>query len=182
MNKRLVTILAVAFAMATPSCVLAADHVGPPNLYPDPTLTQGKADTLSGAALMARYTAHCKAHRPSCTYSQSHRNVPSHVHEQVYVEYNVPEAARNIASGEVDHFYPLCAGGSNDISNLWYQPVDNRWNGQEFGFHEKDDLETWVCKQIKAGSLNPQDAYNRIRTDWVAYYLEVKPPHQNFGE
>jgi hypothetical protein len=27
--------------------------------------------------------------------------------------------------GEIDHFYPLCAGGSNDITNLWFQPATN---------------------------------------------------------
>jgi hypothetical protein len=30
----------------------------------------------------------------------------------VYDKYNVPQAKRNIANGEVDHLYPLCAGGS----------------------------------------------------------------------
>ncbi|HEY6343214.1 MAG TPA: hypothetical protein VIY49_17090 [Bryobacteraceae bacterium] len=25
----------------------------------------------------------------------------------------------------VDHFFPLCAGGSNDITNLWFQPEAN---------------------------------------------------------
>ncbi|HEY7390291.1 MAG TPA: hypothetical protein VH640_17370 [Bryobacteraceae bacterium] len=49
--------------------------------------------------------------------------------------------------GEIDHFFPLCAGGSNDITNLWFQPENNVWNGKNYGFREKDDLEAWICQQ-----------------------------------
>ena len=44
-------------------------------------------------------------------------------------------------SGEIDHFFPICAGGSDDITNLWLQPETNVWNGRNYGYHEKDDLE-----------------------------------------
>ena len=145
-------------------------HVGPSALYPDPNTTPGLADTLKVEDLTAVYTDNCPSHKTECTYSQDHRNVPREEHTQVYDEYNVPQAARNIHDGEVDHFYPLCAGGSNDITNLWYQPAVNMWNGRNFGFHQKDDLETWVCKQIKAGQLVPKEAFDRITTDWVKYY------------
>jgi hypothetical protein len=157
-------------------------HMGPAFLYPSPDLTQGKADTLSVADLAARYRDHCRPGKATCTYSEAHRNVPASEHTKVYEEYAVPLDKRNKRAGEVDHFYPLCAGGSNDITNLWYQPTDSTWNGQVLGFHQKDDLETWVCAQIKAGRLDPQVAFNRITSDWVAYYLEVKPPHQMSGK
>ena len=158
-----------------------SSHVAPPELYPNPQLTSGKADTLLLADLTATYSDHCPNSETSCTYSQDHRNVPTAEHTQVYDEYRVPSAERTIQSGEVDHFYPLCAGGSNDISNLWYQPVDVEWNGENWGFHRKDDLETWVCAQIKAGKLDPQEAFKKMTTDWVAFYEEVKPPHTNFS-
>jgi hypothetical protein len=160
----------------------APTHVGPPSLYPNPTLTPGVAATLNVSELTAVYSHPCPAHKPTCTYSQSHRNVPPEEHTQVYNAYNVPPAARNIQSGEVDHFYPLCAGGSNDLHNLWYQPAANQWNGRNFGFHEKDDLEAWICVQIKAGQLDPREAFQKITADWVRYYLEAQPPHQNFSE
>ena len=91
----------------------------------------------------------------------------------MYNEYNVPAANRNIRDGEVDHLYPLCAGGSNDLANLWYQPADNEWNGENFGYHKKDVLEAYICEQIKAGRLDPEVAYQKITTDWVAYYQEL---------
>ena len=152
-------------------------HVGPPSLYPDPTLTPGKAATLNVGALTAEYTRHCHHHKAECTYSQSHRHVPREEHTEVYDEYHVPPDQRHFHYGEVDHFYPLCAGGSNDIHNLWYEPAVDMWHGQNFGYHQKDKLEEWVCERIKAGQLDPKEAYDRITTDWVQFYLEVIHRH-----
>lgn len=147
-------------------------HIGPPRLYPDPSLTPGWADTLKVEDLTKRYTENCPSGKTSCTYSQAHRNVPRSVHTQVYDEYSVPQAKRNIENGEVDHFQPLCAGGANELKNLWYQPETNDWNGKDFGFHAKDKLEAYVCAQIKAGKLDPKDAYGRMTSDWVKFYLD----------
>jgi hypothetical protein len=158
---------------ATVSTAASAGHVGPAQLYPDPTKTPGLAATLKASDLTKRYTEGCPSGKSSCTYSQKMRNVPAAVHTHVFDEYNVAAADRNIKYGEVDHFYPLCAGGSNDIQNLWDQPADNQWNGENYGYHEKDKLETYVCEQIKAGKMDPKDAYNRIKSDWVKFYLDV---------
>jgi hypothetical protein len=147
-------------------------HIAPASLYPDPNLTPGLAATLNVDDLKRTYTDHCPDSKPTCTYSQDHRDVPGPVHKQVYDEYNVPPDQRNIKDGEVDHFYPLCAGGSNDIHNLWYQPAVGEWNGKDFGYHIKDKLETYICAQIKAGKLDPKEAYDRITKDWVQFYLD----------
>jgi len=116
----------MAAPLETPSQV---QRVGPANLYPNPELTPGEAATLNVDDLTREWIDNCPNHKPRCTYSQDHRNVPPAVHTAVYDEYNVPEEERNIKSGEVDHFWPLCAGGSIDIKNLWYQPAINEWNG-----------------------------------------------------
>jgi uncharacterized protein YgiM (DUF1202 family) len=150
----------------------SAQHVGPANLYPNPNMTPGLAATLSVDDLTKTYTDNCPDSKPRCTYSQDHRNVPASVHKKVYDEYNVPPHQRNIEDGEVDHFYPLCAGGSNDISNLWYQPAVGDWNGNDFGYHTKDKLEAYICVQIKAGKLDPKEAFDRITKDWVKFYLD----------
>jgi uncharacterized protein YraI len=156
----------------TGGAVTSAGHVGPANLYPDPSMTPGLAATLSVDDLTKVYTDNCPAPKTTCTYSQDHRNVPASVHTKVYDEYAVPQPKRNGTDGEVDHFYPLCAGGSNDISNLWYQPAVNPWNGKDFGFKIKDKLETYICVQITNGKLDPKDAYDRITKDWVKFYLD----------
>ncbi len=154
---------------------MTARRVGPDYLYPDPSLTPGRADALATAELTASYACPPSIHKPVCTYSESHRRVPEAEHKKVYESYSVPEERRNRESGEVDHFFPLCAGGSNDISNLWYQPAVNPWDGRNFGYHEKDALESWVCRQVKANKLDPAAAFQRMTQDWVAYYLEVRP-------
>jgi hypothetical protein len=133
-------------------------HVGPAQLYPDPSLTTGMADTKSADDLTKRWD--CPSGTPAksiskkdgkCTYSVAHRDVGSAEHKQVYDEYKVPASARNAQNGEVDHFYPLCAGGSNDIGNLWYQPAQNPWNGANFGYHQKDDLRPDQGRQARSG-------------------------------
>jgi len=160
----------------TDACIAGSidgvNHVGPPELYPDSMKTPGCAATLEVDDLTKVWTENCPGGKDSCTYSQSHRRVSKGERTFIYEEYKVPSAKRNIDSGEIDHFYPLCAGGSNGASNLWYQPIDNEWNGRNFGFKEKDKLEAWICKQIKAHKLDPQEAFDRMTKDWVKFYIE----------
>lgn len=155
----------------------AANRVGPDRLYPDPNITLGKAETVDLDDLTSDWECPTSIHKVDCTYSQAHRSVSKKTHTKVYDNYSVPAARRKIKFGEVDHFDPLCNGGSNDIQNLWYQPATNKWNGKNFGYHEKDDLETWICKQVKAGMLDPREAFEKITGDWVKFYMEVKPKH-----
>ena len=162
--KKIIATVAVATVIAG-GAYLTQSQV-PQGMYPNPLFTQGKADTLNASELQATYYGQ--------TYSQSHRNVNQAEHTQVYDEYNVPQNQRNIQNGEIDHLYPLCAGGSNDISNLWYQPINVIYKGQNVGFKLKDRLETWVCVQIKANRITPQDAFENITKDWYAYYLQNK--------
>jgi hypothetical protein len=115
----------------------------------------------------------CHKQAPPCTYSDSHRDVSAHLHKTIYDEYHVPQSQRNRQGGEVDHFYPLCAGGSNDARNLWFQPISNKWKGKNFGFKEKDTLETFICAAIKDKKLDPHEAFDRITTDWVKYYMDL---------
>jgi len=159
-------------AECTEGSVEGVNHVGPSELYPDPKKTPGCAATLDASDLTRAWTENCPGGKDSCTYSQSHRKVSSSDKRFVYDEYTVESSKRNIDNGEIDHFYPLCAGGSNKTSNLWYQPIDNQWSGKNLGFKEKDKLEAWVCKQIKANKLDPQEAFDRITKDWVKFYIE----------
>jgi hypothetical protein len=64
----------------------------------------------------------------------------------MYAEYGV-DPRRHVPAG-IDHFIPLWAGGSSDLTNLRFQPETNLWNGRNYGSHEKDDLEVWICREI----------------------------------
>lgn len=134
-------------------------------LYPNKLLTPGKAETLNAKDLTALYNGK--------TYSQSHRAVNDTLKKNIYAEYGViyPQPAGEY---EVDHFYPLCAGGSNDPQNLWLQPAHVFFQGEDYGYHAKDVLEAHVCAQIKNGNIDPQIAYKKITSDWIKYYQELK--------
>ena len=128
MRSHLVAVLLLSGTLAANSQTPA--HAGPDRLYPDPALTPGKADTVSVANLQANCECPTSTHKTNCTYSQSHRSVPEKEHNQVYDNYQAPQNQRNKKGGEVDHFDPLCNGGSNDISNLWFQPAKNKRNNK----------------------------------------------------
>ncbi len=180
-------------------------RAAPAELYPDSSLTPGKAATFSAAAIQKRYKCikrgkgSKKAKKGTCTYSQTHRNVPDRVKNAVYAAYDrlhpglaaycraldvrpAKRRAFTVGKGqrcEVDHFCPVGIGCSNEDKNLWIQRADTTYNGQPMGFHQKDDLEAWGIAQVKAGALTPEEFDRRIWGDWVGYYLDVRPQHSN---
>ncbi len=51
---------------------------------------------------------------------------------------------------KIDHYIPLCAGGSNDSRNLWPQ--------HESVYEVTDKLEALICEKMAAGRLKQKDA------------------------
>ncbi len=51
---------------------------------------------------------------------------------------------------EFDHLIPLCAGGGNDVHNLWPEPIAEA--------REKDKLEVQICNAMQAGRLSQAQA------------------------
>ncbi|MBL7714470.1 MAG: hypothetical protein JNL01_03315 [Bdellovibrionales bacterium] len=56
---------------------------------------------------------------------------------------------------KIDHYIPLCAGGSNDASNLWPQ--------HESIYKNTDPLESLVCQKMSDGKLLQKDAVAFIK-------------------
>ncbi len=56
---------------------------------------------------------------------------------------------------KIDHLIPLCAGGSNDQSNLWPQ--------HKSVYAVTDPLEPLVCEKMAAGRLLQKDAIELIK-------------------
>ena len=55
---------------------------------------------------------------------------------------------------KIDHMIPLCAGGSNDISNLWPQ--------HKSVYAITDPIEPIVCAKMAQGRLKQKDAVSLI--------------------
>jgi hypothetical protein len=56
---------------------------------------------------------------------------------------------------KIDHYIPLCAGGSNEIDNLWPQ--------HESVFTITDSLEQTVCEKMAAGKLKQEEAVEIVK-------------------
>ena len=112
----------------------AVTHVGPPTLYPNPTLTPG--DALPGVTAAQVCVS---------GYSTRVRNVTSAEKAEVFHRYNEPDVAGKY---EVDHFISLELGGSNNVTNLWpepYTPIP--------GAHQKDTIENYLHAQVCKGAM-----------------------------
>ncbi len=59
------------------------------------------------------------------------------------------------ADFKIDHYIPLCAGGSNDESNLWPQ--------HESIYKITDPLEPLICEKMAAGKLSQARAIELVR-------------------
>jgi hypothetical protein len=56
---------------------------------------------------------------------------------------------------KIDHYIPLCMGGSNDRLNLWPQ--------HQSIYKRTDPLEQLLCEKMKMGRLKQEAAVNLIR-------------------
>lgn len=56
---------------------------------------------------------------------------------------------------KIDHFIPLCAGGSNDISNLWPQ--------HRTIYELTDPMEPLLCQRMSEGKLKQRDAIELVK-------------------
>jgi hypothetical protein len=129
---------------------------GDARLYPDPTITPGKA-----------YENITKEDICTSGYSKRVRDVASSTKHKVYENYNL-DYPKSDGSWEVDHFIPLGIGGSNDISNLWPEPANPKP-----GFLEKDVVESYLHTEICNGKIDIKVAQKMIQDDWYKVYLGI---------
>jgi hypothetical protein len=111
-----------------------------------------------GAILSVRADQVC-----SSGYAGNARRVSAKLKRFVFREYGVthPRPGEYV----VDHLISLELGGSNDLKNLWPEPVE-----PTPGSHEKDKLETYLHKEVCSGAMSLAQAQQAIRTDWLTFY------------
>jgi hypothetical protein len=69
------------------------------------------------------------------------------------------------AQYHIDQLVPLSLGGSNDLANLWPQPIN-----PPPAYAEKNRLEQSLRDQVCAGKMSLEDAQRQIALNWLAAY------------
>lgn len=138
--------------MTTFPLVMALAFAGPaprPAYLPDSKLTPGGADLVPVAIL-------CKP-----GYSATRRNVTATMKRRVYLSYGLVPVEPYV----IDHLVPLEIGGTNDVANLWPQPVKG-----VYGSKAKDRLEGAVRRDICGGKVTVRAGQREFRGDWTRSY------------
>jgi hypothetical protein len=105
----------------------------------------------------------------STRWGLDRRHVTEAMRKQVFTNYGIPYSQHR--SYELDHDVPRELGGSDDVRNLWPQPLAGKFNA-----HEKDRLENALHKLVCAGEMSLEFAQQAIVSDWIAAYrLYVAP-------
>lgn len=114
---------------------------------PDPRLTPGSLCNDPDETRYPERIAYCK------------RDVSTGLKKQIIaiydqrLGYSVGEMNRQ--EFKIDHFIPLCAGGSNTKENLWPQ--------HRTVYQQTDPLEPVLCEKMQSGRLRQADAIRLIR-------------------
>lgn len=124
---------------------------------PDDNLTPGAIVSTDPDVVCA--PGYARAQRLYDTDRETYRRTV----QAVLAAYHVPFADRHFY--QIDHRAPLCLGGSNDLRNLWPQPIDEA--------REKDDVERAGCIAVCRDQTITLDQPQRLflaPADWRGSY------------
>lgn len=115
-------------------------------LYPDPTLTPGILCQYPDSYRYPEHIAYCKR---DVSYAQK---------KQVFEDYRHLGYRINLkrrSDYKIDHYIPLCAGGGNNIENLWPQ--------HKSVFRKTDQIEFLGCELLRDGRISQHSLIALIR-------------------
>jgi len=134
--------LAFYFAFTFSAGVSAADFPTGPEL----SITPGKLCDIPTAYRYAEKISYCDR-----DVSYETKEILMKEYDQKF-DYHIMTLAR--ADFKIDHLIPLCAGGSNDITNLWPQ--------HKSIYLVTDPIEPAVCAKMAQGRLKQKDAVSLV--------------------
>lgn len=142
MKNTLQTLFAFIMMLVFAGAALAADFPQRPEL----SVTTGKLCDRPSAYRYAEKIPYCER---DVTYETKEILMKEYDQKFNYRILNLPRA-----DIKIDHLIPLCAGGSNDISNLWPQ--------HKTVYAVTDPLEPIVCAKMAAGRLKQVEAVSLV--------------------
>jgi hypothetical protein len=150
-----VAVVAVVVLVGTQSLLVHANDL--PNSEMTPGLVCTETDRDFKGFEYPERIARCK------------RNFKQNEKIQVAQDYgDIPE--EDWSDYEFDHLIPLCAGGSNNLKNVWPQPLEQA--------KKKDVLENEVCVGLRKGTMLQTVAIGKLR-DW---FDTLRTRAQSHGE
>jgi len=127
-------------AAPDPACIVGGIYH-----MPNPAWTPGRVCSEADPNFS---TYRYKGHVAYCT-----RNVQRPEKDEIAKKYGVPKT--DYSKYEFDHYIPLSAGGSDQESNIWPQPIAEA--------RLKDKVEDAVYHGLKAGTMTQEEAVAKLR-------------------
>jgi len=113
---------------------------------PNPTMTPGKLCDRPTAYRYPEHIAYCER---DVTYETKEFLIKQYDSK---FGYHIQTLDR--AEFKIDHFIPLCVGGSNDMVNLWPQ--------HKSVYEITDPVEPLICQKMLEGKLSQADAVKLV--------------------
>lgn len=115
--------------------------------FPDPNMTPGSVCEKPTEYRYGERIAYCER-----DVETSLKNEIIRIYDETF-GYRIRQMDRQ--AFKIDHYIPLCMGGSNERSNLWPQ--------HRTVFQKTDILEQRLCEKLNTGSLKQADAIDMIK-------------------
>lgn len=137
---------------------------------PDPKCTPGAINPTVTVAVL-KNLAHF---RTCCVRDHIKSEEAKHI---AYQWYGIPVPAHNMGSTQVcelDHLVPLELGGADSMDNIWPQCGPDEVTLKERYFKQKDQVETYLAGQVKAGKMDQAKAQQEIASDYTQFLAAAK--------
>lgn len=136
---------------------------------PDPTCSPGAINpTLTLQVLAAKsFTTKCVRDLASSAAEK----------QKTYAWYKIKKPLHNSGSTQVcelDHIISLELGGADTLENLWPQCGPNKAALNKRFFKQKDAVENFLAREVKAGRMDLATAQRGISENWTQFLAAAR--------
>jgi hypothetical protein len=96
---------------------------------------------------------------------------------KTYDWYAIKQPAHNVGKTqtcELDHLISIELGGADTVDNIWPQCGPKGVVRARRYFHQKDLVENWLAREVRAGRIALESAQRGIASDWTQYIVRAK--------